>query len=66
MKGSFVEEKNITFKEFSATWLDLSDIDLVEHRISITKTYYNPTNNIKEYTLLTPNTKKSIRFIEIV
>jgi len=42
-----------------------TDIDFVEHRISITKTYYNPTNNIKEYYLLPPKTKTSIRFIEI-
>ena len=41
------------------------DIDFVNHTISITKTYYNPTNNIKKYELLPPKTKSSIRTIEV-
>lgn len=37
--------------------LKWSDIDFEEQTISITKTYYNPRNAIKEYELLTPKTK---------
>nr|WP_237088679.1 site-specific integrase [Paenibacillus larvae] len=39
------------------------DINFSEQTISITKTYYNPNNNIKNYTLLTPKTKSSKRVI---
>jgi integrase len=39
--------------------------DLKEDTISITKTYYNPTNDIKNYTLLTPKTITSKRKIEL-
>lgn len=45
--------------------LKWQDIDFIEQSISITKTYYNPTNNIKEYHLLTPKTKSAKRMIEI-
>lgn len=45
--------------------LKWSDIDFEEHTISITKTYHNPTNNIKNYELLTPKTKKSKRTIDV-
>ncbi|KAA6447554.1 site-specific integrase [Bacillus swezeyi] len=45
--------------------LKWSDIDFEEQTISITKTYYNPRNVIKEYTLLTPKTKKSKRVIDV-
>lgn len=45
--------------------LKWSDIDFIERTISITKTYYNPTNNIKEYKLLPPKTKKSRRTIDV-
>lgn len=41
------------------------DIDFNEQTISITKTYYNPTNNTKKYELLPPKTKGSIRKIEV-
>ena len=41
------------------------DIDFEAGTISITKTYYNPTNNILEYKLLTPKTKKSKRIVEV-
>lgn len=39
--------------------------DLKEDTISITKTYYNPTNDIQSYTLLTPKTLTSKRKIEL-
>lgn len=42
-----------------------TDIDHVEQTISITKTYYNPDNNIKEYQLVTPKTKNSERKISV-
>ncbi|CAN7768107.1 tyrosine-type recombinase/integrase [Paenibacillus sp. LjRoot153] len=41
------------------------DIDFTKHTISITKTYYNPKNNIKEYQLLPPKTKTSKRTIDV-
>ena len=45
--------------------LKWKDINFKEQTISITKTYYNPTNNIKKYQLLPPKTKSSIRVIEV-
>jgi integrase len=45
--------------------LKWTDIDFEEQTISITKTYYNPTNNIKEYKLLPPKTKSAKRIIEV-
>lgn len=47
------------------TVLRETDIDFNENSINITKTYYNPTNNMIKYQLLTPKTKKSIRKIQI-
>lgn len=41
------------------------DVDFEKHTISITKTCYNPTNNIKKYELLPPKTKRSRRVIEV-
>jgi len=41
------------------------DIDFEQHTISITRTYYNPTNNTLEYQLLTPKTKSAKRTIEV-
>lgn len=41
------------------------DIDFTENIIKITKTYYNPTNNVKEYILQTPKTKSSKRTIHV-
>jgi integrase len=41
------------------------DIDFENHTISVTKTYYNPTNNKKEYKLLTPKTSTSVRIIDV-
>lgn len=41
------------------------DINFAEQTISITKTYYNPTNNTKEYHLLPPKTKTSKREIDV-
>lgn len=42
-----------------------SDIDFLTNEINVTKTYYNPTNSIKEFKLLTPKTKGSIRRFEL-
>jgi integrase len=42
-----------------------TDINFNDNLISITKTYYNPTNNTVKYTLLTPKTKKSKRLIDV-
>lgn len=42
-----------------------SDLDMDEHTISITKTYYNPSNRTREYQLLTPKTKTSKRKIDM-
>ncbi len=33
--------------------------------LNITKTYYNPKNNIKQYELVTPKTKNSVRKIDL-
>jgi integrase len=41
------------------------DIDFDEQTISVTKTYYNPNNNIKKYKLLTPKTPSAIRKIDV-
>lgn len=41
------------------------DINFEEHTISITKTYYNPSNKADQYMLLTPKTKTSVRTIDI-
>jgi integrase len=45
--------------------LQWKDINFKEHTISITKTYYNPNNNEREYRLLTPKTNGSIRTIKM-
>lgn len=45
--------------------LKWKDIDFDEGIVSITKTYYNPNNNVTEYKLLPPKTKKSKRKISI-
>lgn len=44
------------------TWNNLS---FIEHTLSVTKTYYNPTNRATEYHLLTPKTSTSKRTIEL-
>ncbi|PGR96906.1 site-specific integrase [Priestia megaterium] len=41
------------------------DIDFEGQTISISKTYYNPTNNRKEYKLLPPKTPTAVRIIDI-
>jgi integrase len=43
--------------------LKWKDVDFKNYTISITKTYYNPTNNALEYQLVTPKTRKSKRKI---
>ncbi|WP_311764947.1 site-specific integrase [Paenibacillus agricola] len=45
--------------------LKWTDFDFDNHTLSITKTYYNPTNNILDYQLLTPKTTTSKRKIEL-
>lgn len=45
--------------------LKWSDIDFVNKTISITKTMDNEKNNTKEYNIVPPKTKSSIRVIEI-
>ncbi|MCE5287016.1 MAG: tyrosine-type recombinase/integrase [Pelosinus sp.] len=45
--------------------LKWADIDFKEHLIKITRTYYNPKNNIMKYELLPPKTKASRRAINI-
>ncbi|MEV2910957.1 site-specific integrase [Paenibacillus larvae] len=45
--------------------LKWSDIDSIQQTISITKTYYNPNNNTKNYILLTPKTRSSRRVIVV-
>ncbi|MCV4233362.1 site-specific integrase [Virgibacillus sp. LDC1] len=45
--------------------LKWKDIDFEDQTISITKTYYNPKNNVTDYRLLTPKTENSKRVIEI-
>ncbi len=48
----------------------LKETDIIKnndgsHSLSITKTYYNPTNNIKSYQLVPPKTLSSRRIIDI-
>lgn len=45
--------------------LKWKDIDFIEGTLKITKTYYNPTNNIKKYQLVAPKTNTSKRIIDI-
>ncbi|MCM3598656.1 tyrosine-type recombinase/integrase [Metabacillus idriensis] len=45
--------------------LKWKDINFVDQTINITKTYYNPKNNTKDYKLLPPKTKGSIRKIDV-
>lgn len=42
-----------------------SDIDFKTNEINVNKTYYNPKNNKKEFSLLTPKTKGSTRTVEL-
>ncbi|WP_408009089.1 tyrosine-type recombinase/integrase [Pseudalkalibacillus sp. A8] len=45
--------------------LKWSDIDFDKKTLRVTKTYYNPRNKTKEYQLLTPKTKGSIRTLKM-
>ncbi|MBM7554853.1 site-specific integrase [Thalassobacillus pellis] len=45
--------------------LKWTDIDMARETLRVTKTYYNPSNRTKEYQLLTPKTKGSIRTIKM-
>lgn len=45
--------------------LKWSDIDIEHHTISVTKTYYNPNNNRKNYKLFPPKTSAGIRDIDV-
>ncbi|WP_333595509.1 site-specific integrase [Anaerospora hongkongensis] len=42
-----------------------SDVNFQASTLKITRTYYNPTNNIKKYELVPPKTKASRRSIEV-
>ncbi|AHL70835.1 integrase [Bacillus pumilus] len=45
--------------------LKWSDVDFENNSISITKTYFNDKDNTKEFEILTPKTKGSVRVIDI-
>src|SRR5690606_30276250 len=45
--------------------LKWKDLDFKERTLTVTKTYYNPTNRATEYHLLTPKTSTSKRTIEL-
>ncbi|GGF28057.1 hypothetical protein GCM10010954_28940 [Halobacillus andaensis] len=45
--------------------LKWSDIDFDKKTLRVTKTYYNPRNKTKEYQLLIPKTKGSIRTLKM-
>ncbi|MCF6411505.1 Arm DNA-binding domain-containing protein [Alkalihalobacillus sp. EGI L200015] len=45
--------------------LKWADINMTRATLRVTKTYYNPSNRTKEYQLLTPKTKGSIRTIKM-
>lgn len=45
--------------------LKWNDFDFKDRTLSVTKTYYNPTNRATEYHLLTPKTSTSKRTIEL-
>lgn len=45
--------------------LKWKDIDFEEQTISITKTYFNPKLNVKNYQLLTPKTEASRRVVDV-
>jgi integrase len=45
--------------------LKWSDFNETQKTLRVTKTLYNPNNNIQEYTLLTPKTRLSTRTIDI-
>lgn len=45
--------------------LKWSDVNFETNEIRITKTLYNPNNNMKKYELTTPKTKGSIRTIDV-
>lgn len=45
--------------------LKWSDVDMENGTISITKTLYNPSNNIRKYKIIPPKTNGSIRVIDI-
>ncbi|WP_185960090.1 tyrosine-type recombinase/integrase [Planococcus soli] len=42
-----------------------SDIDFKTNEVNVNKTYYNPKNSIKEFKLLTPKTRGSVRKFEL-
>lgn len=45
--------------------LKWKDIDMDEQTINVSKTYYNPSNNRKEYILLPPKTAAAVRSIDV-
>jgi integrase len=56
---------DITVFIISSSAVKKTDFDANEFMLSITKTYYNPTNNVLKYTLLPPKTVTSERKIEL-
>ncbi|WP_029516249.1 tyrosine-type recombinase/integrase [Paenibacillus polymyxa] len=72
-KTKGLERDYIIFKLLSYTGmragelcaLKWKDIDFEECTINISRTYYNPKNNIVKYILLTPKTKTSKRKIDV-
>jgi len=72
-KTKGLDQDHITFVTLAYTGmrtgelcaLKWRDIDTDTGTISITKTYYNPRNNIIDFKLLPPKTKRSKRVIEV-
>ena len=46
--------------------LKWSDIDFENNTINITKTYYNPNNNKKQYQILTPKLKAQSEKFQLI
>ncbi|MDP5276347.1 Arm DNA-binding domain-containing protein [Chengkuizengella axinellae] len=75
--GNLIDGTNVTFEDFAFQWLSMyestgkikvSTIRVRKHEISRLMDYfanYNPTNNIREYKLLTPKTKSAKRTIDV-
>ncbi|MBB6217545.1 integrase [Anaerosolibacter carboniphilus] len=72
-KEKGMETDYLTFKLLAYTGiragelcaLKWKDVNMKEHTISITKTWYNPKNQTTNYQLLPPKTKNSKRIIEV-
>lgn len=72
-KKEGLESDLLTFSTLAYTGLRIgemialkwNDIDINNLTLRVYKTYYNPTNNKKNYQLLTPKTESSVRTISI-